>query len=125
MDDEMKQCPFCAEMIKSTAVVCRYCKSNLAFVAKEQKGRFVKVCLKARDKTYFGEIFVPSHISRLSNVINDQRQFIALTNTREETATTEIKIGFLAINKSAVEWIRLLEREKETAKDGHTTRSLD
>ena len=115
--EEMKQCPSCAESIKSPAIICMYCQTNLAFIAKDQKGRFVKVCLKARDKTYYGEIFVPAYITRLSNVINDQRQFIALTHTREETETTEIEIGFLAVNKNAVEWIRLLGEDSGSSLD--------
>ena len=123
--EDMKQCPNCAESIKTQASICRYCQSNLAFIAKEQKGRFIKVCLKARGKTYYGDIFVPAHISRLSNVINDARQFIALTNTREETETTEIQIGFLAINKNSVEWVRLMEKESATQQDGQFSRSLD
>jgi len=123
--EDMKQCPNCAESIKAQAIICRYCQSNLAFIAKEQKGRFIKVCLKARDKTYYGDIFVPAYISRLSNVINDARQFIALTNTREETETSEIQIGFLAINKNSVEWVRLVEKESVPQEDGKFSRSFD
>ena len=109
----MKQCPYCAESIKLEAIICRYCRTNLSGLPKEGEGRFVKVRLKTRDKTYYGDIFVPAHHYRLSNVINDERQFIALTDAKEETMTSEIHIGFLAINKNAVEWVRLMAEESE------------
>ena len=109
----MKQCPYCAESIKLEAIICRYCHTNLSGLPKEGEGRFVKVRLKTRDKTYYGDIFIPEHLYRLSSVINDERQFIALTDTKEETKTSEIHIGFLAINKNAVEWVRLIAEESE------------
>jgi hypothetical protein len=109
--EPMKICPFCAESIKLEAVVCRYCHNNIVLSAKEQKGKYVKVCLKAGGKIYYGDIFVPAHLDRLSNVINDARHFVPVVNTREETSSTEIELGFVAINKSAIEWVRLLEKE--------------
>ncbi len=107
----MKICPFCAESIKLEAVICRHCHNNIVLSAKEQKGNYVKVCLKAGGKVYYGDIFVPAHLDRLSNVINDARHFVPVVNTREETATTEIPLGFMAINKNAIEWVRSLEEE--------------
>ena len=109
--EEMKQCPCCSESIKSQAIICRYCHTNLSSFSKEKSGRYVKVQLKAREKVYYGDIFIPDYLNRLSNVINDERQFISLVNTTEETKTSEINIGFLAVNKNAVEWIRLLEKD--------------
>jgi hypothetical protein len=122
--EEMKQCPFCAESIKSQAIVCRYCHSSLAALSKERKGKFVRVKLKTRDKIYYGDIFVPSHLSRVSDVINDERHFVSLANTKEETKASEIHIGFLAISKSMVEWIRMLEKETEPEKSEQAPRSI-
>ena len=122
--ETMKQCPYCAESIKSQAVICRYCHTNLVSSSKEKKGVFVKVKLKTRDKIYYGDVFIPDYFSRLSDVINDERQFILLSNTKEETKVSEIDVGFLAINKSAVEWVRLLEKESEPEKTDQVSRSI-
>ena len=109
--ETMKQCPYCKEEINPQAIICKYCHTNLSSLTKDMKGRFVKVRLKSREKVYNGDIFIPDYLNRLSNVINDSRHFISLTNTKEETETTEISIGFIAVNKNSIEWVRLLEEE--------------
>jgi len=121
--ETMKLCPYCAESIKSQAVICRHCHTNLASSSKEKKGMFVKVKLKTRDKIYYGDVFIPDYFSRLSDVINDERQFISLSNTKEETEISEIDIGFLAINKNAVEWVRLVEKEPKPERTEQVSRS--
>jgi len=117
-----KKCPHCAESIKSEAVICKHCHSNLVSSSKKKEGRFAKVRLKTRDKIYYGEIFIPAFLARLSDVINDERHFISLSNTREETKASEIHIGFLAVNKNAVEWVR--EEELEPEKADQVSRSI-
>ena len=106
--ENKKQCPHCAETVNVKAHVCKYCNNILGGDLVEKDGNLVRVRLKTRNKVYTGDIFMPHHVSRVSDVINDTRHFILLSNTSEETNTSEINIGFLAINKNIVEWVRLV-----------------
>jgi len=103
----MKECPYCGEEVKAVAVICRYCHSELQSEAKDRKGNLIKVRLKAGEKKYVGDIFVPEGHSRVSDVINDNRHFIVLSNAIEEGHARDVQIGFLAINKNLTEWIEL------------------
>jgi hypothetical protein len=105
--ENVKQCPFCGEEIKTMAMICRYCHGDLKDVVKDKKGKLVTVRLKAGEKIYFGDIFVPEIIYRVSDIINDERHFIILSNAFEETRVRDVPIGFLAINKNLTEWIEL------------------
>ncbi len=106
--EDMKQCPFCGEDIKAVAVVCRYCRSEIQAENKDRKGgKLVRVRLKAGGKKYTGDIFIPERLSRVSDVINDSRTFIVLSNAIEEADARDVQIGFLAINKNLTEWLEI------------------
>lgn len=113
---ETKECPFCNEEIKAMAVVCRYCYTDLNSVSKDNKGQLIRVRVKTGGKTYLGDIFV-SETRRISDVINDKRRFIVLTNTCEVQQARDIPVGYLAINKERTEWIELTEKQGESSDD--------
>jgi hypothetical protein len=111
---ETKECPFCNEEIKTVAVVCRYCYADLNSVSKDKKGQFIQVRVKTAGKTYLGDIFVPENF-RISDVINNNRRFIVLTNVLEVQQTRDIQVGYLAINKERTEWIELTDKQGESS----------
>jgi hypothetical protein len=116
--ENTQTCPACGESIKKGALICRFCHTDLQTDAKPIEGRFIAVRVRAGQKTYVGDIFVPEKVKRLSDVLNDKRIFIVLTNTVEETGIRDIPIGFLAINKNNTEHVELKEENEETAFKG-------
>jgi hypothetical protein len=113
---ETRECPFCGEEIKAAAIVCRYCYEDLNSLSKDNKGQLIRVRVKTGGKTYLGDIFVSENL-RISDVINDKRRFIVLTNALEVQQARDIQIGYLAINKERTEWIELTERQGESSDD--------
>ena len=66
----------------------------------------------------------PAHLNRVSDVINDEITFLSLSNTKEETKTSEINIGYLAINKNVVEWVHLLGEEAKPEESKEISQSI-
>lgn len=112
--DNTKQCPYCAEEVKAEALICRYCFADFQGMAKEKKGDFVRLRLKAGEKSYAGDVFVPDYLSRVSDVLNDKKPFLVLVNAIEETRAIDVNVGFIAINKNQIESIRLAEDKQQT-----------
>jgi hypothetical protein len=70
------------------------------------RARWAKVRIETADAVYVGLMYVPETKKRLSDVLCDDRPFIALTEvTREGTEAHE---PFVAINKAFVRTVRVL-----------------
>ncbi len=123
--NKYKQCPMCAEDIRVEAAICRYCMTDIYNENKVKEGSFVKVKLKVGEKIYRGDIYVHGYTKRVSDIVNDKRQFISLVNTCEEVKSRDfdVEIGYIALNKRQVEWVRIVERdpkEKEASAEART-----
>lgn len=105
--EKTRACPFCGEDVKTSARLCRHCHSDLQAVTADRGGTFVAVRLRVKGKTYAGSVFISDCLSRVSDVLNDRRTFVILTHAVEETGIRDLPIGFLAINKTQVEWVEI------------------
>ena len=110
---ENKECPACAENIKFRAKICRYCGSAVPDGDESKSGKFISIRLKAGNKIYTGNIYVTFLKCRVSDIVNDNRMFLSIINTTEESKLNDVNIGHVNFNKSKVEWIREVKEQIE------------
>lgn len=105
-----KACPKCFEQVHVEAEICRYCHSRITDV---REGQRIRVRIETGDKVYRGDLFL-GKTERISDVVNDTRRFVVLSNAKEEGKLSDISVGFLALNKDSIESVRLCESEDGT-----------
>lgn len=77
----------------------------------QYKYRKVRAWVKTIDSAYTGTIYLPADQTRFSDVINDERQFISMTDV--ESKDFAAPKSYLAINKDLIELVELLEPDSE------------
>ena len=73
--------------------------------------RKVRASVKTVSSTYTGTIHLPRSQTRISDVMNDERQFISMTEVESEDFASPK--AYLAINKDLIELVEILDSETE------------
>jgi len=71
----------------------------------------IKVWVKTIGSAYTGFIFLPGEGKRFSDIINDERKFISITDV--ESKDFAVPKPFLVINKDLIELVEVLDEKKE------------
>ena len=75
--------------------------------ARIDKYRKVRAWVKTVDSAYTGTVYLPADDTRFSDVLNDERQFISMTDV--ESKDFAQPKSYLAINKDLIELVEILE----------------
>jgi len=78
---------------------------------KKVQYKRVRAWIKTVDSTYTGTIYLPKEQTRISDVMNDERQFISMTDVESKDFTSPK--AYLAINKDLIELVEILDSETE------------
>jgi len=69
--------------------------------------RKIRAWIKTIDSSYTGTIYLPADQTRFSDVMNDERQFISMTDVESKDFASPK--SYLAINKDLIELVEILE----------------
>jgi len=78
---------------------------------KKDQYRKVRAWIKTVDSTYTGTIYLPRDETRISDVMNDERQFISMTDVDSKDFPS--RKAYLAINKDLIELVEILDPDPE------------
>jgi len=75
------------------------------------KFRKVRVWVKTVDSAYTGFVYLPAERKRFSDVLNDERKFLSITDVESKDFASPK--SFLTINKDLIELVEILEPLKK------------
>jgi len=78
---------------------------------KKVQYKKVRAWIKTVDSTYTGTIYLPIDHTRISDVMNDERQFISMTDVDSKDFASPK--AYLAINKDLIELVEILDPDRE------------
>jgi hypothetical protein len=77
----------------------------------KEKFRKVRVWVKTVDSSYTGFVYLPAERKRFSDVLNDERKFLSITDVESKDFASPK--SFLTINKDLIELVEILEPNRE------------
>ena len=71
--------------------------------------RKIRAWIKTVDSAYTGTLYLPKDQTRFSDLLNDERQFISMTNVESKDFASPK--AYLAVNKDRIELVEILESD--------------
>ncbi len=78
---------------------------------KKVQYKKVKALIKTVNSTYTGNIYLPQEQTRISDIMNDERQFISMTDVESKDFASPKP--YLALNKDLIELVEILDPDME------------
>ena len=75
----------------------------------QESFRKVRAWIKTADSAYTGTLHLAEGRTRISDLLNDERQFISMTNVESKDFASSK--AYLAVNKDRIELVEILESD--------------